>query len=196
VLGRVKGESGYSLIELLVTMSILSVVVGGLTALFVQGSNAEVDMNRRFQAQQSARVAMDKLRREVHCASAITPSGASASVALTLAATCPTSGGAAITARWCALQMPSPAPTGRFGLYRETGASCTTTSGVLWAEYLTSSAVFNFTVQSTSSLGSLSVDLNINTKPAMAMETFELKDSLVLRNSTRTCITGSPSPPC
>jgi prepilin-type N-terminal cleavage/methylation domain-containing protein len=185
---RLSSERGYSLIELLVTMSILSVVVGGLTTLFVQGSNAEIDMNRRFQAQQGARVAMDKIRREVHCASA--------SVALTLAATCPTSGGSAITARWCALQMPSPAPTGRFGLYRETGASCTTTNGVLWAEYLTSSAVFNFTVQSTNSLGSLSVDLNINTKPSMAMETFELKDSLVLRNSTRTCITGSPSPPC
>ena len=123
------GERGYSLVELLVTMAILSVVMSGLMALFVQGTNAELDMNRRFQAQTGARVAMDKLRREVHCASAITPSGASSSVALTLAATCPTSGGSAITARWCALQAPSPAPTGQYALYRQTGASCTTGGG-------------------------------------------------------------------
>jgi prepilin-type N-terminal cleavage/methylation domain-containing protein len=191
-----RAEGGYSMIELLIAMTILSVIIGGLTSLFVQGSNAEVDMNRRFQAQQGARIAMDKLRREVHCASAVTPAGAATSIALTLAASCPTAAGSAVTARWCALQMPTPAPTGQYGLYRETGASCTTTNGALMAEYVTSTAVFNFTVQSTSSLGSLNVDLQVNTKPAMAMETFELKDDLVLRNSLRTCITGSPVPPC
>ena len=192
-LPKARAESGYSMIELVIVMAILSVVIGGLTTLFVQGSNAEIDMNRRFQSQQAARLAMDKLRREVHCASAITPSGASSSIAVTLAAACPTSGGSAITARWCALQMPSPAPSGQYGLYRQTGASCTT-SGTLWADYLTSTSVFNFTLQSTNSLGKLNVSLPVNTKPAMAMETFTLTDDLVLRNSTRTCIAGSPAP--
>jgi hypothetical protein len=138
---------------------------------------------------------MDKLRREVHCASAITPSGASTSIALTLASTCPTAGGVATTARWCALQAPSPAPTGQFALYRQTGASCTT-AGIQWADYLISSSVFNFSVQSTLSLGSLNVNLQINTKPALSMETFKLTDDLVLRNSARVCMIGSPVPPC
>jgi prepilin-type N-terminal cleavage/methylation domain-containing protein len=190
----VAGEAGYSLVELLVTMVILSVVMTGLITLFVQGTNAEMDMNRRFQAQTGARIAMDKLRREIHCASAVTPSGASSSVALTLASTCPTAGGVATTANWCALQAPSPAPTGQYALYRQTGASCTTGSGVQWADYLISSSVFNFTVQSTAKLGSLNVNLQINTKPALSMETFKLSDDLVLRNTTRTCIVGSPAP--
>ena len=33
----------------------------------VSGTNAEVDMNRRFQAQTEARLGLDKLRSEVHC---------------------------------------------------------------------------------------------------------------------------------
>ena len=49
-------------------MIIMSVVLTGLTTLFVQGSNAELDMNRRFEAQQDSRVALDKIRREIHCA--------------------------------------------------------------------------------------------------------------------------------
>ena len=177
-------ESGFSLVELLTVMVMLAVVVAGLTTLFVQGSNGELDLNRRFQAQEGARVALDKLRREVHCSSAITPTGAATSVALTLAASCPTSGGSAITANWCALQVPG-APTGQYGLYRQTGASCTT-AGTQYADYLTSSAVFNYSAPDASYLGTLRVDLQVNTKPSMAQETFELKDCLVLRNTVRT----------
>ncbi|MHB8644034.1 MAG: PilW family protein [Gaiellaceae bacterium] len=184
LLRALRSESGFSLVELLTVMVMLGVVVAGLTTLFVQGSNGELDLNRRFQAQEGARVALDKLRREVHCSSAITPTGASTSVALTLAASCPTSGGSATTANWCALQVPG-APAGQFGLYRQTGASCTT-SGTKYADYLTSSSVFNYSAPDASYLGTLRVDLKVNTKPSMGQETFELKDCLVLRNTTRT----------
>ena len=91
LLRRLRGESGYSLVELLTVMAILGVVLGGLTALFVGGSNAQLDMNRRFEAQQAARLALDKMRREVHCASAATTSpatGASNHVILTLPTIC------------------------------------------------------------------------------------------------------------
>ena len=193
--GGVERESGYSLVELLITMAILSVVMTGLVMLFVQGTNAELDMNRRFQAQTGARVAIDTLRKEVHCASSISPAGASSSIALTLAPTCPTAAGVLTTARWCVLQAPSPAPTGQYALYRQTGASCTT-GGLQWANYLISTSVFNYSVQSTDKLGSLNVNLQINTKPSMPQETFKLTDDLVLRNTTRSCIAGSPVPPC
>jgi len=49
---RLGAERGYSLVELLTVMAIMGVVMTGVTALLVQGSNAEVDMNGRFQAQQ------------------------------------------------------------------------------------------------------------------------------------------------
>ena len=81
-----RGERGYTLVEMLIVMVIMGIVTTSLTVLFVQGSNAELDMNNRFQAQLTARLALDKMRREVHCASVATPTGNSSSVTLTLPA--------------------------------------------------------------------------------------------------------------
>jgi prepilin-type N-terminal cleavage/methylation domain-containing protein len=188
----VADERGYSLVELLTVVIILGFVMGSLTTVFVTASNGELDMNRRFQAQENARVVMDKLRREIHCASAVSPSGASSSITITMPTQCPTSGGFA-SVRWCALAPPG-AQTGRYALYRSTAATCTTASGVKWADYLTSNSVFAYTVQSSASLGSLAVALVVNVKPGSTHGTFHLSDAIVLRNSSRTCITGSPLP--
>ena len=55
-----RNERGHSLVEMLTVLVILEIVIGGLTTLFQQGSNAEIDMNYRFQAQQDARIALDR----------------------------------------------------------------------------------------------------------------------------------------
>ena len=65
---RLRGERGYTLVEMLTVMVIMGVVMSGLTTVFVHASNSEADMNTRFQAQLTARLALDKMRREVHCA--------------------------------------------------------------------------------------------------------------------------------
>ena len=186
-------EGGYSMIEFLVVMVILSIVVGSLTTVFVSASKGELDMNRRFQAQEQARLSLDKLRREIHCATAVSPTGASSSIALTIPATCPTAGGFS-TVRWCVLAPPGAA-AGRYALYRSTAATCTTANGVMWADYLRWTSIFTYTMQSSQSLGSLAVSLEVNTKP-VTRGAFDLSDTIVLRNSTRACVAGSPSPPC
>jgi prepilin-type N-terminal cleavage/methylation domain-containing protein len=188
----VADERGYSLIELLTVVIILGIVMGSLTTVFVTASNGELDMNRRFQAQENARLVMDKLRREIHCASDVSPSGASSTITITMPSQCPTSGGFT-SVRWCVLAPPG-AQAGRYALYRSTAATCTTANGVKWADYLTTTSVFAYTIQSSQSLGSLGVALVLNTKPGSTHGTFNLSDNIVLRNSSRTCITGSPLP--
>lgn len=191
---RLSGERGYSIVELLTVVTILSVVIGALTTLFVSASNGELDMNRRFQAQQSARLAIDKLRREVHCATSASPSGSSSSVTLTIPAQCPTAHGfTSIT--WCVIAPPG-AWAGRYALYRSTAATCTTSTGVKWADYLTTQPIFNYTVQSSQSLASLGASLVVDVRRDSSQGTFKLNDDMVLRNSSRTCVVGSPSPPC
>ena len=185
-LRRLRREAGYSLIEMLTVLVIMGVVTGSLTALFVQASNAESDMNNRFQAQLTARLALDKLRREVHCASVATPTGVSSSVTITLPSYCKTGSGS-IT--WCTRSNG----TNRYALYRVVGTTCT--GGVLWADYLvpTSTAtacsgalcIFNYAAQSLTSLAKLGVDLPVNVKPSKTVELYELQDDIVLRNSTR-----------
>jgi hypothetical protein len=61
---------------------------------------------------------------------------------------------------------------------------------------LVSGSVFSSTVQSSASLWKLHVDLQVNASPKRTAETYELVDDVVMRNSIRTCITGSPVPPC
>jgi prepilin-type N-terminal cleavage/methylation domain-containing protein len=172
---RLRSESGYSLVELLTVMAIMGVVMTGVTALLVQGANAEVDMNGRFQAQQTARVAFDKIRRDGHCASVVALTGQTQAT-LTVPSACGTQ------FSWCTVAVGSS--TTRYALYRQSGATCGT-GGVKWADYLTSGNVFTYTAQSSESLAKLSVDLPVNVKPTRTSETYELKGDIALRNSTR-----------
>jgi prepilin-type N-terminal cleavage/methylation domain-containing protein len=172
-------QRGYSLMELIVSMSILGAVMTSVSVLLVSATNSEVDMNRRFQAQTEARLGLDLMRREVHCAMSVTPVGASASVTLTIPATCPTSGGnTSIT--WCTVANG----TNRWGLWRYPGASCSG-SGKRYADYVTASSIFTYTAQTVDKLAFLNVRLPINLKPSESRFLYNLEDDIVLRNSTR-----------
>lgn len=185
-MSRLRSERGYTLVEMLTVLVIMGVVMGGLTTVFVSATNSETDMNNRFQAQLNARLALDKMRREVHCASVATPIGSSSSVTITLPSYCKTGSG---SVTWCTRSVA----TNRYALYRVAGATCS--GGVMWADYLTPSAtatvcsgalcIFNYTAQSTTSLAKLSVDFPVNVRPSKTVELYELQDVLVLRNSSR-----------
>ena len=172
-------QRGYSIVELLVSMSILGAVMTSVSVLLVSATNSEVDMNRRFQAQTQARLGLDLMRREVHCAMSVAPAGASASVTLTIPATCPTSGGST-SITWCTVANGS----NRWGLWRYPGASCSG-SGKRMADYVTASSIFTYTAQNVNSLAKLNVQLPINIKPDQARFLYNLQDDFVLRNSTR-----------
>lgn len=78
-----RANDGFTLIELLVALIILGVVMGGLTQLFVSALRSETDQTNRVGAQQDARLALEKLRREIHCASGVSsPSATSLTISL------------------------------------------------------------------------------------------------------------------
>jgi prepilin-type N-terminal cleavage/methylation domain-containing protein len=64
-----EAQDGFTLTELLVVLVIIGIVLAGITQLFTSGLKAEADQTKRVNAQQDARVALDQLRRELHCAS-------------------------------------------------------------------------------------------------------------------------------
>ncbi len=174
---RLAAEGGYSMFELLTVMAILAVVMGAITTMLVQGSNAEIDMNNRFQAQTNARLALDVLRREGHCASLVTTSVAS-TVTLTLPSQCPTALGQ-ISVTWCTRATGST-----YSLWRYNGSACSGTGRKL-ADYLTLAGIFTYTAQSPTSLAKLSVTLPVNLTPTKPERVYTLNDDIVLRNSTR-----------
>jgi prepilin-type N-terminal cleavage/methylation domain-containing protein len=190
---------GFTIPEMLVVLVIMGIVTGALVQLFVSASKTQVDISGRFEAQQEGRLALDTLRREVHCASGVssTQSGAtwpSSAVKVTLPSYCSSapSGGGDVT--WCTESVSA----GRYRLRRVTpalGVGATCTGGLIKADYLTLSQVF--TTYSASGAGlraKMGVDLPIDVKPASgqsgcpstATSCYRLTDDIVLRNTSRT----------
>jgi type II secretory pathway pseudopilin PulG len=185
-----RAESGQSLTELLTTLSILGVILGSLTTVFVAATRAEVDATERFAAQQEARLAVDRIRRETHCAHsvddplAVTPS----QVTLTFdAALCP-SGVASVM--WCTSGSGS-----RFALYRIAPSTGTCSGGTQVADFLTTGSVFAYAEPSTASLARLKVDLSVDTSTIASGGAYRLCDEIALRNSGRSG-SGDPPTPC
>lgn len=199
LLQRLRDERGFTLVELIVTMTVLAIILGGISALFVAGTRSQADLDRRFQALTQLRLGLDKLRKDVHSAcSAVDATGTPlvdgaqpTTVTLYLPPNCNSTN--AVT--WCVQGSGS-----RWGLYRNTGTTC---GGIKWSDYLTTSQVFTYrkynqqvtvngTTYSNYTAAKLSVNLPDNVKGS-GPGTYTLADDLVLRNSAR-CTVGTDCP--
>lgn len=182
---RLRGAGGFTLVELITSMTILSVVLSGITGLFVAGTHAQSDADRRFRAQTEMRVALDKLRREIHGACDAAFGTATATPLSSVTLSMPPSCGTVVT--WCVQGSGS-----RYGLYRVDGATCT--GGTRYADFLTSATPFeylppNYTPSGTGasySLAKLHVAMTANVAPG-EFSGYTLVDDIVFRNSGR-CI--------
>jgi type II secretory pathway pseudopilin PulG len=175
-IAKIRGESGYSVVEMLTVMAIMSFVFAGITTVFVAGSNAQVEQDQRFQAQLATRLAMDKIRRDIHCASGVS-SHASNAVTLTIT-------GCGTDVSWCTVAAVGQA--NRFTLHRAVGQTCTS-SDTKVADYLVSGDVFGtFShVEGCGCLASLAVDFKVSLKSSATVGAYQLRDTIYLRNSTR-----------
>jgi prepilin-type N-terminal cleavage/methylation domain-containing protein len=207
---RTAAESGFTLVELIVAMVILTIVVASLSAVLVSATHSEVDANNRFQAQEQARTGLAQLTRELHCASTVTqttgstlnPGTAYSAITATVPSTCQTSGGTTLYVTWCTSPMTTPALDS--SLYRVTSTSAPTTAAPLncssagkvkWADYLTTSTPFCLP-STTASCGSppvlrpsgslpiLHVSMPVNLKGSTTVDSYNIFDDIALRNGT------------
>ena len=173
-------ERGYSLVELLTAMGILGAVMTSLTVVMVSATKADARMNQEFQAQTQARTALERFRREGHAACKATPAGAATTITLTFltSGSCPASGGSQVS--WCTVANGSS----RYGLFRTVGGTCSSTTGLKLADYLTFDQAFNYQT-TTNQRAKVGVTFRVNTNPATGRGTYSLEDDIVLRNTTR-----------
>jgi prepilin-type N-terminal cleavage/methylation domain-containing protein len=213
--GLAKSEAGYTLIELLAVMSILGFVMLGLTTSFAAGLRAETGAMRRAQAQENARIALNRMRIDIHCASGAPASQENPYGGFTLTLTespntCPSVTTTSAGVQWCTI--PYPGSTTRWQLFRFLGTiltDCDGSSGTsLLVDYLTAPTAGWPSNSGTSpapadwdgnlwpttptcpagNLPAVAVDLTVNTDPvAHASERYELTDTIALRNALR-CI--------
>jgi prepilin-type N-terminal cleavage/methylation domain-containing protein len=177
---RLRGEAGYNLVEMLTVMVIMSIVFAGITTVFVAGSKAQNEQDRRFRAQLNTRLALDKIRKDIHCATDVTnnsPAYPSSNVTIKLPSGC---GG---DVSWCTVAVTGF--TNRYALYRQSGASCGST-GIKYGDYLTIANVFPAFAHTSGCgcLASLQLDFPVSLKGS-TIDQYELTDTVYLRNSTR-----------
>jgi prepilin-type N-terminal cleavage/methylation domain-containing protein len=202
---RAADERGFTLPELLVTMAILLIVIGSLASVLVEATASEIDAGNRFQAQVQDRTALDKIRRELHCASAVTDTSGNALTAGTaytaidtqLSSVCPSALGATTYVTWCT--SASTLTTGDYALYRVTSTSarptCSSSGKIKWADYLTTSTPFcapststacGGVLKPTNSLPMLHVTLPVDLNgPTSTIDKYNLVDDIAMRNGTR-----------
>ena len=206
--GRLGNDGGFSLVEMLVVLIIMGVVMGGITKMFTAGINSDAALNRRYQSQQDGRLALDKMRREIHGACTVSAAGVAAyntpvtSVTLYYPGDLCVSG--ALTVTYCVLASGT-----HYTLYRKAAATCTASDQLL-ADYITPTVatplgkIFDYlppnshvttlgggaggiaTVDGGSTLPRLHVDMTLNRSTAKN-DSYHLVDDIALRNGPRLC---------
>jgi prepilin-type N-terminal cleavage/methylation domain-containing protein len=181
-------EGGYSLVELVVTMAILGTIMASISALFVSGIRSQADLDTRFQAQVQLNTAVVKLRREAHNACGLRAGYTTSSITLNMPTGNPppqppdTPCTVPTTITWCTIGSGT-----RYALYRVAGTTCTATNAKLYADFITSAAVFpTYTAMNSanSTLARLHVRFPVNVKTNSTVASpYLLDDDIVLRNS-------------
>ena len=177
---RLRGDDGTTLIELMTAMTLLGIVMAGVTTAMGSATRAEMDLEHRFTAQQTTRLALTSIRSDLRCASGVTPtSGTSSSVTLTIPAGCKAAAG---STTWCT----ASGGAGLYQLWRIPGTACSTSAAGsrLWAEDLQSGAVFTPDASIHAGapvLPSVAVDLSVGS----GTRSYKAADRIYLRNGVR-----------
>jgi hypothetical protein len=188
-------------------------VLVGLTTAFAAGLKAETGATRRAQAQENASIALDRMRVDIHCASAApapqeNPYGGFTLTLTESPNTCPGVTTSSSGVQWCTI--PYPGSTTRWQLFRFLGTLLTDCDGSagssLRVDYLAqpatgwpSNSVTNpvpvdwegnlwpdAPVCATGNLPAVSIDMSVNLDPVNhASERYELSDTIALRNALR-----------
>lgn len=213
VRARLREEHGYTLFELLTVVAIMGFVLTGLTTSFAAGLNAEAGTIRRADAQQNARLALDRMRIDVHCASGAPAPQENPYGGFTLTLTespnvCPAVTTTSSGVQWCTI--PYMGSTTHWQLFRFLGTQLSDCDGVgvstLMIDYITpptagwptnsgtspTPADWNgnlWPTPATCPVGSLpvvAVSLTVNVDPITHPErAYNLGDSIALRNALR-----------
>jgi Tfp pilus assembly protein PilW len=168
-------ERGVTLVELLVVCATLGIVMAGIVNVFASGARAGSDADGRFQAQQDARLGLERLQYEARCASGATMvgggSGPSTGVVLSLPAICSHASG---TITWCVSA----------GVLRRYAGSACTGASLPFVSAVTSATPFSLAPAVSGSLPQLQVALTANSTGRDG-DGFALGDTITLRNAPR-----------
>jgi type II secretory pathway pseudopilin PulG len=181
------------LIELIIVMMLLLVVVTALTDAFASATKAETDQTARANDQQAAREALERMRKDIHCAS-----GASAqqivdpitgvgtgNYVLNLtetAGSCLGVTNATSGVQWCTSAVAGSSV--RYQLFRTISGTCDGSTALFELDYITRANLWALPTCPSGRLQTVAVDIPVNEDPLNhPNRTYELVDAIALRNT-------------
>jgi prepilin-type N-terminal cleavage/methylation domain-containing protein len=190
---RLSNERGYALIELIIVMMLLLVVISAVTDGFASATYAEADQTARVSDQQAAREALERMRKDIHCASGastqqivdpVTGVG-TGNYILNLTVTAGTCLGVTDSSsgvQWCTSSVGGSAT--RYQLFRTTSGTCNGSNALFELDYVTQASLWSLPTCPSGRLQTVAVDIPVNRDIARRPgRTYELQDSISLRNS-------------
>lgn len=166
----VRDEGGFTLVELLVAMTVGLILMAGVVNIFVSGTRTAADANARIAAQQNGRLALDRLEFEARCATSATLAGGGSGVSLVLPS-------------WCVHGTGNVCWGVASGTLTRYASSTCTGSGQRYVSGITSATPFSLAV-ATGDLPRLLVALTVNTTNRSS-DALTLDDTITLRNAAR-----------
>jgi prepilin-type N-terminal cleavage/methylation domain-containing protein len=187
------GQAGYTLIELLVVMGLLAIVLGGIVTAYVSANRGVVDQTQRADDQEVARITLERMRRDIHCAS-----GGAVQATLDSVTGLPTGGytllltvapgqclGVTDTSdgvEWCTVSVGGA--TNRWEVYRSTNTVCDASDANFEVDHITQPQIWGTACSSAHLLG-ISIDMPVNRDPVTRpARTYTLRDTIALRNDS------------
>jgi prepilin-type N-terminal cleavage/methylation domain-containing protein len=209
---RLAGESGFTLIELLITLLLMGIVMGAVTTAFASAFTGEARSIGEATNEENARLALHRLRMDIHCASlanGATPN-TSGDGGFTFVLTeiydqnmgqaCPKvalgiedDGTQSSWVSWCTLRVGGVGSQ-RYKLYRENVQTCNGVNSTFMVDYITKPDIWD--TQHACSLAGweqyVGVDLVTNLEPNTHVYQYDLHDVIGLRNSDRPTVSTCP----
>lgn len=181
------------MVEMLVVMVVLLAILAPLTNSFVSAQSAQVDQIRRFDAQENARQALDRMRKDIHCAHGVTDPYVNDSGGMTIVMTETNTTGQeecpgliqtnASAVQWCT--VPVAGAVNRFQLYRENDPDneCDGSASTYMVDYLIRTDPWASPTCISGQYPTVNVRLPVNLDPTNhGSSTYTLNDEIALRN--------------
>jgi prepilin-type N-terminal cleavage/methylation domain-containing protein len=202
---RLANESGFTLTELLVTLVLMGIVMGAITTSFASAFSGEARTIAEASNEENARLALNRLRMDIHCAqqangATANPSGDGgftfvlSEVVLGTTAACPRLGlaGGSSWVSWCTIRVGTNSQ--RYKLYRENVHDCDGVQSTFMVDYITKPDIWDTKEDCASAYWQqyVGVDLITNLDPNSKVYEYDLHDSVSLRNAERSAANTCP----
>jgi prepilin-type N-terminal cleavage/methylation domain-containing protein len=193
----VSSEAGFTLVELLVTIVIMAVLLAPIVSSMLSALNAQAQQLNVAVAQEQARLALQRMRKDIHCAHAVETPVTNASGGETIIFTETNTTGVAecpgliaqnaSAVEWCTI--PVSGYTDRYQLYRENNPNnaCDSSQATYEVDYITQADLWSLPTCNGGEYPTVAVSLPVDVDPSSTEAgTYDLSDQIALRNAS-TC---------